>query len=270
MEEEKRLSAVAIDVNMRDRKCLQENLFRNMHMLLLTCGGRRILLKFQAQYRFLIRGGISLVNANKPGFAVVAAKGTRVRDQEYYVAAVSVFWEICVTAAADSLFLTGGGKILEESGADRKGPDYTAEEFGKCKRSVVCVGGGGECESLRPRRKAARKFLAGVKELYAYAQKVLSFRNWPRKRRTISPHASIILKRDGLEVLFFEFPPAIFGPPAMRCRMQQAAAAERKVDRGQSHFTLVSQGKLQQRKAVTKPGEGGGNLRKELEEGAIK
>ena len=38
-EEEKRLSAVAIDVNMRDRKCLLENLIRNLHMLLLTCGG---------------------------------------------------------------------------------------------------------------------------------------------------------------------------------------------------------------------------------------
>ena len=44
MEEEKRLSAFAINVNMRDRKFLLENLFRNLHMLLyLHAAGERSL-----------------------------------------------------------------------------------------------------------------------------------------------------------------------------------------------------------------------------------
>ncbi len=109
-----------------------------------------------------------------------------------------------------------------------------------------------------------------MKELYAYAQKVflsLSFRNWPRKRRTISPRASIMLERDGMGGLILRIPPCNFRASSHEV-LQQAAAAEQKVDRGRSHCTLVSQGKLQQRKAVAKPGRG--NLRKELEEGAIK
>ncbi len=85
-------------------------------------------------------GGISLVNANKPGCAVAAAKGTRVRDREYYVA---VFWEICVTAVADSLSHGRWENIGGIGGVVRTGPDYTAEEFGECKRSVVCVCVGG-------------------------------------------------------------------------------------------------------------------------------
>ena len=72
----------------------------------------------------------------------------------------------------------------------------------------------------------------------------------------------------GWEVLFFEFPPCNFWASSHEV-LQQAAAAEQKVDRGQSHCTLVSQRKLQQRKAVAEPGRGG-NLRKELEEEAIK